>query len=83
MPGILAQKQRKRNQRIKKRITQKYKMINEAFASYSGRNAEKYARRNQDLLQKRLHVPQVDRTQLVPPPMTIAVVGPKGVKYLY
>lgn len=49
-----------------------------AFASYSGRNAEKQARRNEELGQKKLHVPLIDRTALEKPPMVVAIVGPKG-----
>jgi ribosome biogenesis protein BMS1 len=35
-------------------------------------------RRNMDLSQKRLHVPQVDRSVQEPPPIVVAVVGPPG-----
>ncbi|RKP11531.1 NUC121 domain-containing protein [Piptocephalis cylindrospora] len=49
-----------------------------AFAPLSGRRAEKQARRNMDKDQSRLHVPQVDRTPLEPPPVIVAVVGPPG-----
>ncbi|CAG8467667.1 7381_t:CDS:10 [Ambispora leptoticha] len=47
-----------------------------AFAPFSGRKAEKLARRKQELSQKKLHVPLVDRTPVVPPPVIVAVVGP-------
>ncbi len=50
-----------------------------AFAPLSGRNAERMGRRNQDLAQKRLHVPQVDRMTELSPPVVVAVVGPPGV----
>ncbi|CAG8682073.1 16974_t:CDS:10, partial [Dentiscutata erythropus] len=47
-----------------------------AFAPASGRKADKLARRKQELIQKKLHVPLVDRTPLEPPPVVVAVVGP-------
>ena len=49
-----------------------------AFAPNSGRNAEKMGRRREELIQKKLHVPQVDRTVEIPPPIIIGVVGPPG-----
>jgi ribosome biogenesis protein BMS1 len=47
-----------------------------AFAPASGRNASRQARRNLDLNEKKLHVPQVDRSQETPPPIIVAVCGP-------
>ncbi|KAI9597342.1 hypothetical protein BDF19DRAFT_434779 [Syncephalis fuscata] len=47
-----------------------------AFALRSGHTAEKVARRNQDLAEKKLHVALVDRTPIEPPPVIIAIVGP-------
>ncbi|KAI9218255.1 hypothetical protein BC828DRAFT_407761 [Blastocladiella britannica] len=49
-----------------------------AFAVQSGIRLEKMGRRKEDLLQKKLHVPLVDRTPLEPPPVVIAVAGPPG-----
>ncbi|KAJ3345642.1 Glycoside hydrolase 2 (Mannanase, beta-galactosidase), partial [Kappamyces sp. JEL0680] len=53
-----------------------------AFAPLSankpGKNAERMGRRNQDLAQKKLHVPQVDRSVEEPAPIIVAVVGPPG-----
>ncbi|KAJ3364919.1 Glycoside hydrolase 2 (Mannanase, beta-galactosidase) [Allomyces arbusculus] len=49
-----------------------------AFAMQSGRRAEKMARRKEELNQKKLHVPLVDRTPIEPPPVVIAVAGPPG-----
>ncbi|ORY01638.1 DUF663-domain-containing protein [Basidiobolus meristosporus CBS 931.73] len=49
-----------------------------AFASFSGRKAEKIIRRNADRDQKKLHVPLVDRTPIEAPPVVVAVVGPPG-----
>ncbi|KZW01504.1 DUF663-domain-containing protein [Exidia glandulosa HHB12029] len=51
-----------------------------AFAPRSGIRADRQGRRKAEKDQTRLHVPQVDRTpDDVPPPVTIAVVGPPGV----
>ncbi len=50
-----------------------------AFTFKSAHRAEKTARRNMDLGEKKLHVPQIDRTPTVPPPLVVAVVGPSGV----
>ncbi|KAJ3231202.1 Glycoside hydrolase 2 (Mannanase, beta-galactosidase) [Chytriomyces hyalinus] len=49
-----------------------------AFASYSGVRADRTIRRNMDRDQTKLHVPMVDRTPDIPPPIVIAVVGPPG-----
>ncbi|KAK9704640.1 Glycoside hydrolase 2 (Mannanase, beta-galactosidase) [Basidiobolus ranarum] len=49
-----------------------------AFASFSGRKAEKIIRRNADRDQKKLHVPLVDRTPIEAPPVVVAIVGPPG-----
>ncbi|BFZ56994.1 Glycoside hydrolase 2 (Mannanase, beta-galactosidase) [Savitreella phatthalungensis] len=43
-----------------------------------GKRMAKIARRSADVGQKRLHVPQVDRTPDEAPPVIIAVVGPPG-----
>lgn len=50
-----------------------------AFTFQSAGRAEKTARRNFDLGEKKLHVPLVDRTPIEAPPVVIAVVGPPGV----
>ncbi|KAL4209864.1 DUF663-domain-containing protein [Rhizopus microsporus] len=49
-----------------------------AFTFQSAGRAEKTARRNFDLGEKKLHVPLVDRTPIEAPPVVIAVVGPPG-----
>ncbi|KAI8825021.1 uncharacterized protein EV422DRAFT_553782 [Fimicolochytrium jonesii] len=49
-----------------------------AFASYSGKKADKIIRRNLEKDQNKLHVPLVDRTPLEAPPVVVAVVGPPG-----
>ncbi|CAG8551851.1 13654_t:CDS:10, partial [Cetraspora pellucida] len=65
----------KKDKKIQKQ--QKIKEKNpKAFAPVSGRKAEKLARRKQELIQKKLHVPLVDRTPVEPPPIIVSVVGP-------
>ncbi|KAI8639019.1 hypothetical protein BD408DRAFT_422150 [Parasitella parasitica] len=49
-----------------------------AFTFQSAGKAEKNVRRNNDLGEKKLHVPMVDRTPIESPPVVIAVVGPPG-----
>ncbi|CAG8674507.1 11196_t:CDS:10, partial [Racocetra fulgida] len=67
----------------KDKKTKKQQKIEEknpkAFAPVSGRKAEKLARRKQELIQKKLHVPLVDRTPVEPPPIIVSVVGPPQV----
>ncbi|KAG5455677.1 MAG: hypothetical protein BJ554DRAFT_4824 [Olpidium bornovanus] len=50
----------------------------QAFTFTGKAKAEKAARRNFDLSEKKLRVPQVDRTPIDPPPVVVAVVGPPG-----
>lgn len=65
----------------------------QAFASASGRKADKQARRNVEKDQTRLHVPAVDRTfggtsgqggkeTDDVPPVIVAVIGPAGVRQI-
>ncbi|CAM0136481.1 unnamed protein product [Umbelopsis sp. WA50703] len=49
-----------------------------AFTFQNATRAAKSARRNMDIGEKKLHVPQVDRTPLEAPPVVVAVVGPPG-----
>ncbi|RIA82679.1 hypothetical protein C1645_699962 [Glomus cerebriforme] len=66
----------KKDKKTKKQKKTEEKNNPKAFAPLSGRKAEKLARRKQELVQKKLHVPLVDRTPLEPPPVVVAVVGP-------
>ena len=51
-----------------------------AFAPTSARGAAKQFMRKQELVQRKLHVPLVDRSnEELPPPVVVAVVGPPGV----
>jgi len=50
-----------------------------AFAAKSSVATSRMLRRKQDLDEKRLHVPILERAGTVPPPLVIALVGPPGV----
>ncbi|RWS12757.1 ribosome biogenesis protein bms1-like protein [Dinothrombium tinctorium] len=50
-----------------------------AFAIKSVKKAEKRFRHKQEVLEKKKHIPLVDRTPLEPPPYVVAVVGPPKV----
>lgn len=70
--GAKANKNKKDKQSLKGRNPK-------AFAFASVGKTLKNERRNQDKEQKRLHVPQVDRSPLDQPPVIVAVVGPPKV----
>ncbi|CAK7904389.1 ribosome biogenesis protein Bms1p [[Candida] anglica] len=67
-----------------KKVTAKKKLHQQgtnqkAFAVNAPRKLERQARRSQDVNEKKLHVPMVDRTpDDDPPPVIVAVVGPPG-----
>ncbi|KAG6453918.1 hypothetical protein O3G_MSEX008392 [Manduca sexta] len=50
-----------------------------AFAIQNAVRAEKQFRRREDVIAKKQHIPQVDKTPLEPPPIVVAVVGPPRV----
>ena len=63
----------------KEEISKKDRNSNpKAFTFQSGRKASRMGQRAQEVLQKRLHVPLVDRSGTEPPPVVVAVVGPPG-----
>ncbi|KAJ1667684.1 Glycoside hydrolase 2 (Mannanase, beta-galactosidase) [Coemansia sp. RSA 1813] len=47
-----------------------------AFTMQSAQKAERMARRKAELNEKKFHVPMVNRTPTIPPPIVVAVVGP-------
>ena len=47
-----------------------------AFAINSVVKAERHLRRKQDIIEKKTHVPAVDRSPTEPPPLVVALVGP-------
>lgn len=50
-----------------------------AFAINSAQRAERNFRRKEDLTAKKQHIPVVDQTPDIPPPVLIAIVGPPKV----
>ncbi|KAI5637648.1 hypothetical protein NE865_09631 [Phthorimaea operculella] len=50
-----------------------------AFAIQSAVRAEKQFRHRENVIAKKQHIPQVDKTPLEPPPIVVAVVGPPRV----
>lgn len=50
-----------------------------AFAINSAVRAERRFRRKEDIVTKKQHIPTVDKTPDVPPPVLIAIVGPPKV----
>ncbi|KAI9315305.1 hypothetical protein BX666DRAFT_1961353 [Dichotomocladium elegans] len=64
--AAIAEKKKKKSANVK------------AFTFNSLGKAERSARRNFDLGEKKLHVPLVDRTPIAAPPVVVAVVGPPG-----
>ena len=50
-----------------------------AFAIQNAVKAERQFRHRQDKLEKKYHIPQVDRTPIEPPPVIVSVIGPSKV----
>jgi len=50
-----------------------------AFSIQNPVKAQQQFRRTQDIKEKRIHLPEVDRTPLEPPPVVVALVGPAKV----
>ncbi|KAM3960089.1 LOW QUALITY PROTEIN: ribosome biogenesis protein BMS1 homolog [Aphomia sociella] len=50
-----------------------------AFAIQSAVRAERKFRRREDVIAKKQHIPQVDKTPVEPPPIVVAIVGPPRV----
>jgi len=50
-----------------------------AFSIQNPIKAQQQFRRTQDIKEKRIHLPEVDRTPLEPPPIIVALVGPAKV----
>ncbi|KAJ2950869.1 hypothetical protein O0L34_g5228 [Tuta absoluta] len=50
-----------------------------AFAIQSAVRAEKQFRHRENVIAKKQHIPQVDKTPLEPPPIVVAIVGPPRV----
>lgn len=76
--GRKADKKKKKNQIDTSNLSARQRNP-KAFAIQSAVRAERQFRRREDVIAKKQHVPQVDKTPLEPPPIIVAVVGPPRV----
>ncbi|XP_026488648.2 ribosome biogenesis protein BMS1 homolog [Vanessa tameamea] len=76
--GRKAEKKKKKNQVDQSNLTARQRNP-KAFAIQSAVRAERQFRRREDVISKKQHIPQVDKTPLDPPPIVVAVVGPPRV----
>ncbi|CAH0720255.1 unnamed protein product, partial [Brenthis ino] len=76
--GRKAEKKKKKNQIDQSNLTARQRNP-KAFAIQSAVRAERQFRRREDVIAKKQHIPQVDKTPLEPPPIVVAVVGPPRV----
>ncbi|CAG0879328.1 unnamed protein product [Darwinula stevensoni] len=77
--GRKAEKKKKRQEGDLIERAQAAKQNPKAFAVKSAVKAERLFRRTQDLIVKKQHIPEVDRTPTEPPPIVVAIVGPPKV----
>ncbi|XP_041979920.1 ribosome biogenesis protein BMS1 homolog [Aricia agestis] len=76
--GRKAEKKKKKNQVDTSNLSARQRNP-KAFAIQSAVRAERQFRRREDVISKKQHIPQVDKTPLEPPPIVVAVVGPPRV----
>ncbi|XP_053605038.1 ribosome biogenesis protein BMS1 homolog [Plodia interpunctella] len=76
--GRKAEKKKKKNQIDQSNLSARQRNP-KAFAIQSAVRAERQFRRREDVIAKKQHIPQVDKTPLEPPPIVVAVVGPPRV----
>ncbi|VVC87099.1 unnamed protein product [Leptidea sinapis] len=76
--GRKADKKKKKNQIDQSNLSARQRNP-KAFAIQSAVRAERQFRRREDVIAKKQHIPQVDKTPLEPPPIVVAVVGPPRV----
>ncbi|XP_072932447.1 ribosome biogenesis protein BMS1 homolog [Epargyreus clarus] len=76
--GRKAEKKKKKNQVDQSNLSARQRNP-KAFAIQSAVRAERQFRRREDVISKKQHIPQVDKTPLEPPPIIVAVVGPPRV----
>ncbi|XP_063826557.1 ribosome biogenesis protein BMS1 homolog [Ostrinia nubilalis] len=76
--GRKADKKKKKNQIDTSNLSARQRNP-KAFAIQSAVRAERQFRRREDVIAKKQHIPQVDKTPLEPPPIIVAVVGPPRV----
>ncbi|XP_049767714.1 ribosome biogenesis protein BMS1 homolog [Schistocerca cancellata] len=75
--GRKAEKKKAKNKHVQE-LTDKQKNP-KAFTFNSAVRAERRFRRKQDIQTKKQHIPLVDRAPLEPPPVVVAIVGPRKV----
>ncbi|XP_047508786.1 ribosome biogenesis protein BMS1 homolog [Pieris napi] len=76
--GRKAEKKKKKNQVDQSNLSARQRNP-KAFAIQSVVRAERQFRRKEDVIAKKQHIPQVDKTPLEPPPIVVAIVGPPRV----
>ncbi|XP_063534802.1 ribosome biogenesis protein BMS1 homolog [Cydia strobilella] len=76
--GRKAEKKKKKNQIDQSNLSARQRNP-KAFAIQSAVRAERQFRRKEDIIAKKQHIPQVDKTPLEPPPIVVGVVGPPRV----
>ncbi|CAF0719294.1 unnamed protein product [Adineta ricciae] len=84
--GVKAERRKKKKQDEENPESKKATTLEEAkrrnpkaFSIQNPIKAQQEFRRNQDIKEKRIHLPEVDRTPLEPPPVVVALVGPAKV----
>ncbi|CAB3254368.1 unnamed protein product [Arctia plantaginis] len=76
--GRKAEKKKNKNKVDQSNLTARQRNP-KAFAIQSVVRAERQFRRKEDVIAKKQHIPQVDKTPLEPPPIVVAIVGPPRV----
>ncbi|CAG5002633.1 unnamed protein product [Parnassius apollo] len=76
--GRKADKKKKKNEVDQSNLSARQRNP-KAFAIQSAVRAERQFRRREDVISKKQHIPQVDKTPLEPPPIVVAMVGPPRV----
>jgi len=74
--GVKAERRKKKNNNDNEEAKRRNP---KAFSIQNPVKAQQEFRRAQDLKEKRIHLPEVDRTPVELPPVVVAIVGPKNV----
>lgn len=78
LAGRKAEKKKKKNKIDQSNLSARQRNP-KAFAIQNAVRAERQFRRREDVIAKKQHIPQVDKTPLEPPPIVVAIVGPPRV----
>lgn len=73
--------EKKVQQQLTKEEIKERKRNPKAFAIQNAVKAQRQFRHKQDKLEKKYHIPQIDRTPVEPPPVIVSVVGPSKGKF--